>query len=190
MVAPGDITPVMYLDPSGCIAIELTTGSIIAFCLGIVAIAYLTLQLCDALAIPGSGDLLEYLNNAVENASASAKKTLNSVKNKLILAVSIGITSVVLKKQYEYHHIVPQNASACQGAHDILYKVGISIDSPENIIILDYSTHRHIHTVAYYARVETDITSAYIEGDSQFANRVRVEAALLELRLEILMGLW
>jgi hypothetical protein len=95
-----------------------------------------------------------------------------------------------VKKPYEYHHIVPQGASKTQGARDILYKVGIGINSPENIIILEYGKHRGIHTTAYYEHVNNIITSVYDPNASVFSNRLRVERALMELRREIMTGKW
>jgi len=180
--------PIAYTDPTGYFTgVEEFVG------LALLLVAYVVVAIGVYVGLVETG-VMDDFNNFLDGIITDLKDLVQSAARVISETVNGVITTVkanIRNRIYEYHHIVPQTAALCLGARDILVnKVDIPIDSMENIIILEYGTHRHLHTAAYYMHVESVITAAYIEGQSFFMNKLRVEAALAELRLEIRMGLW
>lgn len=52
------------------------------------------------------------------------------------------------------HHIVSRNDRRAEGARQILKRVGMDLDDPNNGVVLDASRHSGLHTNLYYLTVE------------------------------------
>ncbi len=178
------------MDPNGenpipaLIAALGSTGPVGAIIAVAVLVGILIYSVSEVLKNPPS-IRMDNIGNTFKNliySTALIEKVVNGTKTL--------VKTSFRNRRYEYHHIVPQTASACAEAQYIFNQVGIPIHSPSNLIILEYGTHRHLHTDLYYSHVNNVIKLAYNKDDSNFINRIRVEAALAELRLEIRMGIW
>lgn len=60
----------------------------------------------------------------------------------------------------EVHHIVAQHALLATGSKAILNAAGLNVNIPENLVILNYEQHKHLHTNRYHARVFMDMLNA------------------------------
>jgi hypothetical protein len=86
-----------------------------------------------------------------------------------------------IRKQYEFHHIVPQGVRdkcpSCIEARRILDIVGIGVNGPGNIIILETGFHRSIHTNAYYSLACNSVIAAYHSAGSSKIVSVKSRAS-------------
>ena len=177
----------MFTDPTGYFTgVAEMIGATLLLVIYVVIVVVVYIGLVETGVMDDFNNFLDGIITNLKDMVQHAAKIISETIDGVITTVKAKIRN----RNYDYHHIVPRNAFLCSGARDVLANVGIPIDSNENLIILDYGNHRHLHTTAYYMHVESVITSAYIEGEPDFVNRLRVQAALARLRLEILMGVW
>jgi YD repeat-containing protein len=64
------------------------------------------------------------------------------------------------------HHIVSRYAGRADGARQVLKRVGMDLDDPNNGVILDASRHYGLHTKRYYEEVELALKPARTYADA------------------------
>ena len=131
-------------------------------------------RMCNGIAGAFSG--------ALAWAAAQAKSIAQSIGDSFSRARS--------KPHYrtprEVHHIVAQAAPNASRARQVLNSVGISVNSPQNLISIKTGLHRRLHTNTYYGWANSVIISAYNKGRNRNEKRRNVEAALASIRTMIM----
>lgn len=88
----------------------------------------------------------------------------------------------------EVHHIVAQTDRRATTARNILHKVHIGINSPENLVTLPTSFHRRLGSNAYYGGVNDMLYWAYEDAPKNFKTRFdHVFNALFYIREELVL---
>ena len=87
--------------------------------------------------------------------------------------ISSSINTSFAKSQFrtyrtgrETHHLVAKGAKNAEYAKEVLESVGISINSPENLLSIKTGLHRRIHTDLYYGWANSVVISAYKHAGS------------------------
>ena len=87
---------------------------------------------------------------------------------------AIALTKIVKKtkvsrkyKGTERHHIVAKRASRARPAQNVLRALGISFDCKYNLVDINKSLHKHVHTNLYYDSVNTIIVTATSKGNKK-----------------------
>ena len=84
------------------------------------------------------------------------------------------------------HHIVARTSMKAALARSILFKVGIPINSTENLVSIKEFVHWYMHTDVYYTWVNSLIYSSYSYiGDDQTLKSLNVHTTLLFIKSTI-----
>ena len=65
------------------------------------------------------------------------------------------------RAERENHHLVAKGARNAEYAREVLASVGISVNSPENLLLIKTGLHRRLHTDLYYGWANSVVISAY-----------------------------
>ena len=176
--------PINMIDITGEFVISITAyffgAVIVTACVAMVVVVNTPSfqrsweRMCNGIAGAFSG--------ALAWAAAQAKSIAQSIGDSFSRARS--------KPHYrtprEVHHIVAQAAPNASRARQVLNSVGISVNSPQNLISIKTGLHRRLHTNTYYGWANSVIISAYNKGRNRNEKRRNVEAALASIRTMIM----
>ena len=87
----------------------------------------------------------------------------------------------------ETHHLVAQKGPNAESARKILFSVGIGINSAANLIAINTSLHRRLHTDAYYGFANSLVINAANRSKSLAAIKTNVYAALAQIRAFVMV---
>ena len=71
----------------------------------------------------------------------------------------------------ENHHLVAKGAKNAEYAREVLTSVGISVNSPENLLLIKTGLHRRLHTDLYYGWANSVVIAAYRNAGSDKAEQ-------------------
>ena len=154
--------PVNKYDPSGHIAIIGAVGLSTAAYYAIIGI----LALCAVATVGYEESETHVISNTIESITSSIDETLDDIKDKIIEFA----TALVVKNDYnsfEKHHIVAKRDPRAWFSRIILFKSGISINDPRNLVYVKKGYHRVIHTNVYYGILNISIGTGYLINGSE-----------------------
>ena len=185
--------PLMFSDPNGREAIICATAVVVYLVVAIIALCMTTIVLspdfqkswnsmCSSIASTvssGIDSLIGEIRTSAAWISEQSKQIAISIGNSFAKVKSIP----KYKTTHEWHHIVAQQAHNANLAKAVLRKVGININSNDNLVLIKTGFHRRIHTNKYYGWANSVVISAFnaAHGNPQ-KEKVNVRGALLVIR--------
>ena len=145
-------SPLNYTDIAGKIAITISLSMAAAASLAKLLISLLFLWVATAIILdPG-------FQRALSDAISALGTGIKSLSNAVVKAIDKALDKAKKKgkdNRYERHHIVAQKStnSNATRSREILYEVGLNVNSSCNLVDIKYNLHRHLHTDAYYKAV-------------------------------------
>ena len=183
----------MFSDPNGREAIICATAVVVYLVVAIIALCMTTIVLspdfqkswnsmCSSIASTvssGIDSLIGEIRTSAAWISEQSKQIAISIGNSFAKVKSIP----KYKTTHEWHHIVAQQAHNANLAKAVLRKVGININSNDNLVLIKTGFHRRIHTNKYYGWANSVVISAFnaAHGNPQ-KEKVNVRGALLVIR--------
>ncbi|WP_240903755.1 DNRLRE domain-containing protein [Chengkuizengella sediminis] len=107
-----------------------------------------------------------------------AIKSLNAVGKLIDQSFARVKTKPRYRSKYEVHHIVAQKHWKAAPSRSILTKVGLSVNSSQNLVSIKTGMHRRTHYYLYYDTVNLIMKKVYNYKSSYSTNRKKVIAAL------------
>ena len=147
--------PVMFSDSTGFFAIAISVSSwVIYLIITIILGAALVIITSDPKFQRALSELVNAIGDWIKYA---AKSIVRCVKEALSKANQRARTD-----KWENHHIVARTSSNQNAVHSryLLCCAGVGINSSYNLVRIRYNLHKHLHTAAYYAAVDTLVSAA------------------------------